>query len=148
MENKQKLTCDKKGQAHPEKPVTTIRSPSSTVKIPITMKHLKAINNNSKCENGVQQTETTNNIILNNGSSDNNNDEIDGDKKSDCNDGNGAEDDENEAVKCIFLCEFHATAGPKIATQVPENYISKELFDTVNRYIIPKLQLQRSFLSV
>lgn len=58
------------------------------------------------------------------------------------------ENDEDDAVKCIFLCEFHATAGPKIAAQVPANYITKELFDTVNRYIIPKLQLQRSFLSV
>lgn len=57
-------------------------------------------------------------------------------------------DNEDDAVKCIFLCEFHATAGPKIAAQVPANYITKELFDTVNRYIIPKLQLQRSFLSV
>lgn len=57
-------------------------------------------------------------------------------------------DGDNDAVKCIFLCEFHATAGPKIAAQVPANYITKELFDTVNRYIIPKLQLQRSFLSV
>lgn len=58
------------------------------------------------------------------------------------------DDDDDDAVKCIFLCEFHATAGPKIAAQVPANYITKELFDTVNRYIIPKLQLQRSFLSV
>lgn len=145
MDNKQQLTCDKKGQAHPEKPVTTIRSPSSTAKIP-TMKHLKAIpNHDSKRENGVQQIETNNILSVN--SSDNNNDNFDGDKKSECDD-DDADDDENEAVKCIFLCEFHATAGPKIATQVPENYISKELFDTVNRYIIPKLQLQRSFLSV
>lgn len=58
------------------------------------------------------------------------------------------DESDDDAVKCIFLCEFHATAGPKIAAQVPANYITKELFDTVNRYIIPKLQLQRSFLSV
>lgn len=64
-------------------------------------------------------------------------------------DSTSANDDNSEdEVKCIFLCEFHATAGPKIAAQVPDNYISKELFDTVNRYIIPKLQLERSFLSV
>lgn len=56
--------------------------------------------------------------------------------------------DDDDPVKCIFLCEFHATAGPTIAAQVPANYISKELFATVNRYIIPKLQLERSFLSV
>lgn len=64
--------------------------------------------------------------------------------RSDSDDGG----DDNATVKCIFLCEFHATAGPKIAAQVPESFISKDLFDTVNRYIIPKLQLQRSFLSV
>lgn len=63
-----------------------------------------------------------------------------------CND--SADDFDQEVVKCIFLCKFHATAGPKIAAQVPNNYISKEIFDTVSRYVIPKVQLQRSFLSV
>lgn len=58
------------------------------------------------------------------------------------------DDYDQEVVKCIFLCKFHATAGPKIAAQVPNNYISKEIFDTVSRYVIPKVQLQRSFLSV
>lgn len=53
-----------------------------------------------------------------------------------------------EPVKCIFLCEFHPTAGPKISCQEPAEFISKELFKTVSRYIIPKIQLQRSFLSV
>lgn len=55
---------------------------------------------------------------------------------------------DSDEVKCIFLCKFHATAGPQIAAQVPKNYISKELFDTVSSYIIPKVPLQRSFLSV
>lgn len=55
---------------------------------------------------------------------------------------------DSEAIKCIFLCEFHVTAGPKIAAQVPENYITKEYFRIVNQYVIPKVQLQRSFLSV
>lgn len=59
-----------------------------------------------------------------------------------------ADTDESDEVKCIFLCKFHATAGPQIAAQVPKNYISKELFDTVSSYIIPKVPLQRSFLSV
>lgn len=54
----------------------------------------------------------------------------------------------NEAVQCIFLCEFHMKAGRKIAVQVPENYLSKENFETVSRYIIPQVQLKRSFLSV
>lgn len=51
-------------------------------------------------------------------------------------------------LKCIFLCEFHAIAGPTIAAQVPAGYITKDVFAIVNRYIIPKLQLERSFLSV
>ncbi len=56
--------------------------------------------------------------------------------------------DDPEPVKCIFLCEFHPTAGPKISCQEPADFISKDLFKTVSRYIIPKIQLQRSFLSV
>ncbi|KAL0272236.1 UNVERIFIED_CONTAM: hypothetical protein PYX00_005292 [Menopon gallinae] len=51
-------------------------------------------------------------------------------------------------IKCIFLSEFHPTAGPKITCQVPENYISKDKFDTVSVYIIPKAQLQRSTITV
>lgn len=56
--------------------------------------------------------------------------------------------DDRNIIKCIFLCKFHATAGPQIAAQVPENYISKEVFDTISRYVIPKLQLERCFLSL
>ncbi|KAK6638423.1 hypothetical protein RUM44_008852 [Polyplax serrata] len=51
-------------------------------------------------------------------------------------------------IRCIFLCEFHPTAGPKITCQVPENFISKDTFDTVSVYIIPKAQLQRSTITV
>lgn len=56
--------------------------------------------------------------------------------------------DDNNIIKCIFLCKFHATAGPQIAAQVPDNYITKEVFDTISRYVIPKLQLERCFLSL
>ncbi|KAJ6629961.1 GATOR complex protein NPRL2 [Pseudolycoriella hygida] len=56
--------------------------------------------------------------------------------------------DDLDPVKCIFLCEFHPTAGPKISCQEPADFITKEVFKTVSRYIIPKIQLQRSFLSV
>ncbi|CAB3382742.1 Hypothetical predicted protein [Cloeon dipterum] len=51
-------------------------------------------------------------------------------------------------IRCIFFSEFHPTAGPKISCQVPEDYISKEVFDAVSVYIIPKQQLQRSILTV
>ncbi|KAK7792932.1 hypothetical protein R5R35_008073 [Gryllus longicercus] len=53
-----------------------------------------------------------------------------------------------DSLRCIFLCEFHPTAGPKITCQVPENYISKESFDAVSVYIIPKAQLQRSTITI
>lgn len=56
--------------------------------------------------------------------------------------------DDLDPVKCIFLCEFHPTAGPQISCQEPADFITREVFKTVSRYIIPKIQLQRSFLSV
>lgn len=58
------------------------------------------------------------------------------------------EQDKDHFIKCIFFCKFHATAGPQIVTQVPKNYISKDLFDTISQYMIPKAQLQKCFVSV
>lgn len=55
---------------------------------------------------------------------------------------------EDHFIKCIFFCKFHAVAGPQIAAQVPNNYIPKDTFDTISQYVIPKAQLQRSFVSV
>lgn len=57
-------------------------------------------------------------------------------------------DKSDNFIKCIFFCKFHATAGPQIVTQVPNNYISKDFFDTISQYVIPKAQLQRCFVSV
>ncbi|XP_066587109.1 GATOR complex protein NPRL2 [Prorops nasuta] len=51
-------------------------------------------------------------------------------------------------IRCIFFSEFHHIAGPKITCQVPENFISKDIFDNVSVYIIPKAQLQRSTITV
>lgn len=51
-------------------------------------------------------------------------------------------------LRCVFLCEFHPVAGPKITCQVPENFISKDVFDNVSVYIIPKAQLQWSTITV
>ncbi|KAJ8975937.1 hypothetical protein NQ317_010872 [Molorchus minor] len=51
-------------------------------------------------------------------------------------------------IQCIFFCEFHPTAGPIISCQMPDNYISKELFDTISVYIITKAELQRSTITV
>ncbi|KAL4225814.1 Nitrogen permease regulator-like 2 [Mactra antiquata] len=51
-------------------------------------------------------------------------------------------------IKCIFYSEFHPTAGPKIAYQVPEEYLSKEHFDAINIYIITKPELQTHLITV
>lgn len=51
-------------------------------------------------------------------------------------------------VNSIFLCEFHPVAGPKITLQVPNDHVTKELFRIVHPYIIPKVPLQGSFLSM
>ncbi|XP_023290819.1 GATOR complex protein NPRL2 isoform X2 [Orussus abietinus] len=61
-----------------------------------------------------------------------------------------SEDDKGQEgiIRCIFLSEFHHIAGPKITCQVPENVVSKDIFDNVSVYIIPKAQLQRSTITV
>ncbi|KAK2142866.1 hypothetical protein LSH36_903g00084 [Paralvinella palmiformis] len=51
-------------------------------------------------------------------------------------------------ISCIFFSEFHPTAGPKIVYQVPENYISKDEFDTVHVYIITKPQLKDRIITI
>ncbi|XP_014254393.1 GATOR complex protein NPRL2 [Cimex lectularius] len=51
-------------------------------------------------------------------------------------------------IRCIFYCEFHPTAGPKITCQVPEDFISKDTFEAVSVYLIPKTQLLRSTLTI
>ncbi|XP_038216861.1 GATOR complex protein NPRL2-like isoform X2 [Zerene cesonia] len=51
-------------------------------------------------------------------------------------------------IRCIFLGEFHPVAGPKIGCQFPEDYISKELFDSISAYIIPKPQIQKCTMTV
>uniref|UniRef100_A0A8C5PZW4 NPR2 like, GATOR1 complex subunit n=1 Tax=Leptobrachium leishanense TaxID=445787 RepID=A0A8C5PZW4_9ANUR len=51
-------------------------------------------------------------------------------------------------IECIFFSEFHPTLGPKISYQVPEEYISRELFDTVQVYIITKPELQNKLITV
>lgn len=58
-----------------------------------------------------------------------------------------AQKTDDHFIKCIFLCKFHAVAGPQIAAQVPKNYIPKDVFDTISQYVIPKSQLQRCFVS-
>ncbi|XP_017774576.1 PREDICTED: nitrogen permease regulator 2-like protein [Nicrophorus vespilloides] len=54
----------------------------------------------------------------------------------------------NGPIRCIFFCEFHPTVGPIISCQIPENYISKELFDSISVYIITKAELRKSTITV
>ncbi|CAG9558074.1 unnamed protein product [Danaus chrysippus] len=51
-------------------------------------------------------------------------------------------------IRCIFLGEFHPVAGPKISCQFPEDYVSKELFDSISAYIIPKPQIQKCTMTI
>jgi len=51
-------------------------------------------------------------------------------------------------ILAIFLAEFHHIAGPKIVFQYPSETISKEIFDAVSSYIIPKTHLQRITMTV
>ncbi|XP_074139437.1 GATOR1 complex protein NPRL2 isoform X3 [Sminthopsis crassicaudata] len=51
-------------------------------------------------------------------------------------------------IECIFFSEFHPTLGPKITYQVPEDFISRELFDTVQVYVITKPELQNKLITV
>lgn len=54
----------------------------------------------------------------------------------------------NRDIQCILFCEFHPIAGPKIVHQFPEDYISKEKFDCVAVYIIPKPELQSKLITI
>lgn len=51
-------------------------------------------------------------------------------------------------IKGIFLAEFHHIAGPKIMHQHPEGCISKEIFDGVSVFIIPKPQVLKRIVTV
>ncbi|XP_029043128.1 GATOR complex protein NPRL2 isoform X2 [Osmia bicornis bicornis] len=55
---------------------------------------------------------------------------------------------QEDPIRCIFFSEFHPVVGPMITCQVPDNFISKDIFDNVSVYIIPKAQLQRSTITV
>ncbi|XP_052746585.1 GATOR complex protein NPRL2 isoform X2 [Bicyclus anynana] len=56
--------------------------------------------------------------------------------------------DREGPIRCIFLGEFHPVAGPKISCQFPEDYVSKELFDAISAYIIPKPQMQKCTMTI
>uniref|UniRef100_A0A1I8I0R2 Nitrogen permease regulator 2-like protein n=1 Tax=Macrostomum lignano TaxID=282301 RepID=A0A1I8I0R2_9PLAT len=49
-------------------------------------------------------------------------------------------------VQCIFYCIFHHEAGPKIEVQEPADFIVKESFDKVSRYLITKTDFDNRFI--
>ena len=51
-------------------------------------------------------------------------------------------------LRSIFFAEFHPTAGPKIRCQAGQDVITKDLFEAISVYIIPKPQLDRTPLTV
>jgi len=60
----------------------------------------------------------------------------------------GRMEDIQDEIKCIFFSEFHPTAGPMITYQVPDKYISREVFDAINVYIITKPELQGRTITI
>ncbi|XP_012249642.1 GATOR complex protein NPRL2 isoform X1 [Bombus vosnesenskii] len=61
---------------------------------------------------------------------------------------NKKDEAQEDPIRCIFFSEFHPIVGPMITCQVPDNFISKDIFDNVSVYIIPKAKLQRSTITV
>lgn len=51
-------------------------------------------------------------------------------------------------IESILYCEFHPTAGPMIVHQMPPGYVTKEQFDSLSNYLIPKPELERRLQTV
>lgn len=51
-------------------------------------------------------------------------------------------------IESILYCEFHPTAGPIIVHQTPPGYVTKEQFDSLSNYLIPKPELERRLQTV
>ncbi len=56
--------------------------------------------------------------------------------------------EERSEIRCILFCEFDPIAGPRIAYQSPEDFISKGQFDSIAPYVITKPQLQQRLLTL
>lgn len=51
-------------------------------------------------------------------------------------------------IESILYCEFHHTAGPMIVFQMPQGHVTKEQFDSLSNYLIPKAELERRLQTV
>jgi len=51
-------------------------------------------------------------------------------------------------IRAIFLAQFHPDQGPMIRCQWPRDFLSKENFDILSRFIIPKNEIQSQTVTV
>ena len=54
-------------------------------------------------------------------------------------------------IRCIFFAEFHPITGPMIRCQAPANpkdIVTKDIFEAISVFVIPKPQLDRTPLTV
>ena len=54
-------------------------------------------------------------------------------------------------IRCIFFAEFHPITGPMIRCQAaanPKEIVTKDIFDAISVFVIPKPQLDRTPLTV
>lgn len=52
------------------------------------------------------------------------------------------------SIRAIFLAQFHPEQGPMIRCQWPRDFLSKETFESVSRFIIPKNEIQAQTITV
>ena len=51
-------------------------------------------------------------------------------------------------IQAIFLAQFHPDQGPMIRCQWPRDFLSRESFDSLSRFIIPKNEIQAQTVTV
>jgi len=52
------------------------------------------------------------------------------------------------SIRAIFLAQFHPEQGPLVRCQWPHDFLSKENFESVSRFIIPKNEIQAQTVTV
>lgn len=61
---------------------------------------------------------------------------------------NEANKRKDSPIEVILYCEFDSRAGPVIVHQVPNEYVTKEQFDSLRNYLIPKPKSERRLLTI
>lgn len=68
---------------------------------------------------------------------------IEKDNYEDCDD-----DNKQKGINAIIFCEFDVNLGPILKHQYPDNYITKEFFESLSVYLIPKPELYGKLITV